>query len=254
MNEQGLLIDQICQNFQNENGTHTEALDHISLHIRSGEIVSLLGPSGSGKSSLLNIIAGFDEPVSGEVRLDGEKVTAPSAQRCVVFQTPALFEWLTARENVAFGLKRRGAAPGRQKKEADEMLRLVGLQGSEDKYPHELSGGMQQRVALARAFVLHPRLLLMDEPFAALDAQLRCQMQDLLLHLWESRKQTILFVTHDVEEAIRISHRIVVLERSPGRIREEFTVPFPMSSRAGLLGDSAFQALRKQIQEFMFTL
>ena len=134
------------------------------------------------------------------------------------------------------------------------MLRLVGLQGSEDKYPHELSGGMQQRVALARAFVLHPRLLLMDEPFAALDAQLRCQMQDLLLHLWESRKQTILFVTHDVEEAIRISHRIVVLERSPGRIREEFTVPFPMSFRVGLLGDSAFQALRKQIQEFMFTL
>lgn len=254
MSEQGLSVSEVCQTFRNENGTHTEALDNICLTIRPGEIVSLLGPSGSGKSSLLNIIAGFDAPVSGEVRLDGERITGPSAQRCVVFQTPALFEWLTARENVTFGLKRRRVPPARRREEAGEMLRLVGLDGFEDSYPHELSGGMQQRVALARAFVLHPRLLLMDEPFAALDAQLRYLMQSLLLKLWKKRGQTILFVTHDVEEAVRISHRIVIFERRPGRIREELTVPFPMERRGELLGEPGFQALREQIQRLMFTL
>lgn len=142
MSEQGLSVSEVCQTFRNENGTHTEALDNICLTIRPGEIVSLLGPSGSGKSSLLNIIAGFDAPVSGEVRLDGERITGPSAQRCVVFQTPALFEWLTARENVTFGLKRSRVPPARRREEAGEMLRLVGLDGFEDSYPHELSGGM----------------------------------------------------------------------------------------------------------------
>lgn len=254
MNDPGLVIDRICQKFQNENGTCTEALDHISLEIGQGEIVSLLGPSGSGKSSLLNIIAGFDAPLSGEVLLGKDRITEPSAQRCVVFQTPALFEWLTARENVEFGLKRRRVPAASRRKEAGEMLRLVGLEGFEDNYPHELSGGMQQRVALARAFVLHPALLLMDEPFAALDAQLRYQMQALLLSLWQKRGQTILFVTHDVEEAIRISNRIVILERRPGRIREEITVPFPMTSREDLLSSPKFQELRTRVQELMFTL
>lgn len=254
MDDRGLVIDRICQKFQNENGTCTEALDNISLQIRQGEIVSLLGPSGSGKSSLLNIIAGFDAPVSGNVLLDKELITEPSAQRCVVFQTPALFEWLTARDNVEFGLKRRRVPAANRRNEAGEMLRLVGLEGFEDNYPHELSGGMQQRVALARAFVLHQGLLLMDEPFAALDAQLRSQMQSLLLHLWEKRRQTILFVTHDVEEAIRISHRVVILERRPGRIREEIEVPFSMDQREDLLGNPNFQELRTQIQQLIFTL
>lgn len=254
MSGTGLVVDRVCQTFQNQNGTRTEALDHISLKVRPGEIVSLLGPSGSGKSSLLNVIAGFEPPVSGEVRLDGEKIAGPSDRRCVVFQTPALFEWLTARGNVEFGLKRRGIPPGQRRREAGEMLGLVGLGGFEDSYPHELSGGMQQRVALARAFVLQPRLLLMDEPFAALDAQLRWQMQELLLSLWAQRGQTILFVTHDVEEAIRISHRIVVFERRPGRVREEIPVPFPMDRRGGLLGERGFQDLRERVQGLMFTL
>lgn len=252
MNE-GLVIRDLCQRFRAESGAEVQALDRVSLDVAPGEIAALVGPSGCGKSTLLNIIAGFETPESGTARFDGRSVVgAPSAERCVVFQSPALFGWLNVRQNVTYGLKRSGMGRQERRAAAQDMLERVGLAGFERHYPYELSGGMQQRVALARAFVLRPRILLMDEPFAALDAQKREQMQALLRGLWEQMGQTILFVTHDIAEAIAVAHRIVVLTARPGRVRQVLSVPCPLAERAAFVQTPEFLALRRRVQAALF--
>ena len=252
MNE-GLVIRDLCQRFRAESGAEVQALDRVSLDVAPGEIAALIGPSGCGKSTLLNIIAGFETPESGTARFDGRSVVgAPSAERCVVFQSPALFGWLNVRQNVTYGLKRSGMGRQERRAAAQDMLERVGLTGFERHYPYDLSGGMQQRVALARAFVLRPRILLMDEPFAALDAQLREQMQALLRGLWAQLGQTILFVTHDIAEAAAVAHRIIVLTARPGRVQQEFTVPCPLAERAAFMQTPECLRLRRQVQAALF--
>ena len=205
--------------FLNAKGEDTVALDRVNLEIQPGEMVSLLGPSGCGKSTLLRIIAGLDRPDQGEVYLDDGLVSGPHHSRGLVFQDPTLFPWLTVEGNVSFALKARGIVKERGG-EVDEYLRLVGLEGFKNAYPHQLSGGMAQRVALARALVNHPKVLLLDEPLGALDAFTRMQMQDEILRIWEDRGTTMVFVTHDVDEAIYMSDRIIVMTPRPGKIQE----------------------------------
>jgi len=197
--------------------TRLQALSNISLSIAAGELVSLIGPSGCGKSTLLRLIAGLDFADSGEVLIGSERINEPGAERGLVFQDPNLFPWLTVRRNIEAGLVARGVL--REKRnEVDEFMRLVGLEAFGDAYPHHLSGGMAQRVALARALINHPKVLLLDEPLGALDAFTRMRMQDEVLRLWQTRRTTILFVTHDIDEAIYMSDRIMIMTQPPGRI------------------------------------
>ena len=197
--------------------TRRQALSNISLSIAAGELVSLIGPSGCGKSTLLRLIAGLDSADSGEVLIGSEPISEPGAERGLVFQDPNLFPWLTVRRNIEAGLVARGVL--REKRnEVDEFMRLVGLEAFGDAYPHHLSGGMAQRVSLARALINHPKVLLLDEPLGALDAFTRMRMQDEVLRLWQTRRTTMLFVTHDIDEAIYMSDRIMIMTQPPGRI------------------------------------
>lgn len=227
----------------------TQALASVDLCVEPGEFICLLGPSGCGKSTLLHIVAGFITPDAGEVRVDGTAKTGPGADRCMLFQAPTLFPWLTTIDNVLFGLRARGAVTADSRRQADELLDLVGLGSFGDHYPHQLSGGMRHRAALARALINRPRVLLMDEPFAALDAITREAMQNFLLGLWERERTTILFVTHDVEEAALLSDRVCVMSGRPGRIiaTEDITLGRP---RDEVLRDTAeFVALRRKLRE-----
>ena len=204
-------------------GTSLLALGGISFSIGAGELVSLVGPSGCGKSTLLRLIAGLDVPDSGELLVGNEKIVEPNAERGLVFQDPNLFPWLTVRHNIEAGLAARGVL--REKRnEVDEFMRLVGLQAFANAYPHHLSGGMAQRVALARALINHPKVLLLDEPLGALDAFTRMRMQDEVLRLWENRRTTMLLVTHDIDEAIYMSHRLLIMTPAPGRIDREIHI------------------------------
>ncbi len=220
------------------------ALDHVDLAVTEREIVAVIGPSGCGKTTVLNLIAGFDVPTAGEALLDGARVHRPGPDRSVVFQSPALFGWLTVFDNVVFGPRHRGEPAAGYVPRAEELLRAVGLAGWERHYPYQLSGGMRQRVQLARALVNRPAVLLMDEPFGALDAQTRARMQELLLEIWGRYHPTILFVTHDVEEAILLSHRVYVMTRAPGRIKSTFAVPFGAPRSLDVLGTAEFAALK----------
>jgi NitT/TauT family transport system ATP-binding protein len=207
------------------NRNDTLALDDISLEIREGEFVCVVGPSGCGKSTLLNLVAGFDRPTSGEIRSGGTPVSAPGPDRIVVFQEAALFPWMNVRANVEFGLKLAGAGRHERHETASRYLRLVGLERFERAYVHELSGGMKQRVQLARSLAVQPRILLMDEPFAALDAQTRDQLQDEVQRIWAETGTTILFITHNVREAVLLADRVIVMSASPGRIKREIPIP-----------------------------
>jgi ABC-type nitrate/sulfonate/bicarbonate transport system ATPase subunit len=198
------------------------AVDNVSLTLAAGELSSLVGPSGCGKSTLLRLIAGLDSPDSGELMVGAELITAPNAERGLVFQDPNLFPWLTVRRNIEAGLVARHVLQ-EKRHEVEEFMRLVGLEGFADAYPHHLSGGMAQRVALARALINHPKVLLLDEPLGALDAFTRMRMQDEVLRLWQARRTTMLLVTHDIDEAIYMSDRIVIMTQRPGRI--ERTIP-----------------------------
>jgi ABC-type nitrate/sulfonate/bicarbonate transport system ATPase subunit len=202
-------------------------LDGIDLAIQDNEFVTLVGRSGCGKTTLLNVIAGLVAPSAGEVRVDGRPVAGPGGGKGMVFQQHALFPWLTALGNIEFGCKSRGVPRGERRAIAEQLIDLVGLRGAEGKYPIELSGGMQQRVAIARALALDPEILLMDEPFGALDELTRIEMQDELLRVWSSRKKTVVFVTHSIWEALVLSDRVVVLGGRPGRIRLALPVPVP---------------------------
>ena len=206
-------------------GAHVTAVHDVSLEVQQGEFVSIVGPSGCGKTTILNMIAGFIPPSSGQILLDGRAVSGPGPDRGVVFQSFALFPWKTVLENVAFGPRMRGLPRAECEKTAREFLGLVGLAHAEGRYPAELSGGMQQRVGVARALANNPELLLMDEPFASVDAQTRMTLQEELTRIWQERKPTILFITHDVEEAVFLANRVVVL--SKGRVLAELAVPLP---------------------------
>ncbi len=204
----------------------TVAVENVSLTIHDGEFVTIVGASGCGKTTLLNMIAGFENPSFGDVLLNEKPIQGPGRERAVVFQKPTLYPWLTVRKNVALGLtlRKRSAVDWSL---VDDFVQKVGLEKFAKHHPHELSGGMQQRVAIARALITHPDILLMDEPFGALDAQTRTEMQSFLLDLWQSLQSTVLFVTHDVEEAILLSDRVVVMSPHPGRIVEDIPVMIP---------------------------
>ena len=220
------------------------ALDDVSLTVEDGSFLTILGASGCGKSTLLNLVAGLDHPSSGRILLDGQSVTGPGPDRVVVFQKAGLYPWLSLRDNIAFGLKMRGGKTPWS--EVDRVIDLIGLKGFESHRPYELSGGMQQRVAIARALVMHPRVLLMDEPFGALDAQTRETMQDFLIELWERIGATVIFVTHDIDEAIMLGSRLVVMSARPGRISLDETVPLARPRNWDMTTSPEFLALKRQ--------
>ena len=202
----------------------TVALEPIELGVEDNDFIAILGPSGCGKSTLLRIVAGLDRPTAGRVRLDGQPVTGPGRDRGMVFQSYTLFPWLTVRENICFGLREQGMPRGEQERLAASFVERVGLRGFEDHYPTMLSGGMQQRTALARSLANDPKILLLDEPFGALDNQTRVLMQELLLGIWEADRKTVLFVTHDIDEAIFMANRVVVMTARPGRLKCEVAI------------------------------
>jgi len=225
----------------------THALDNVSLDVAAGELVSIVGPSGCGKSTLLRLIAGLDTPAAGELWVGEEQIVGPSAQRGLVFQDPNLFPWHTVRRNIEAGLVARGVL--REKRhEVDEFMRLVGLESFANAYPHHLSGGMAQRVALARALINHPKVLLLDEPLGALDAFTRMRMQDEVLRLWEGRGTTMVFITHDIDEAIYMSDRIVIMTPRPGRIERIINVTL---DRPRERSSQEFLQLRGEILEYL---
>ncbi len=225
----------------------TQALDAISLPVAAGELVSIVGPSGCGKSTLLRLLAGLDMPNSGELWIGSEPITEPSAERGLVFQDPNLFPWLTVRRNIEAGLVARHLLH-EKRSEVDEFMRLVGLEAFANAYPHHLSGGMAQRVALARALINHPKVLLLDEPLGALDAFTRMRLQDEVLRLWEARGTTMLLVTHDIDEAIYMSDRIVIMTPRPGRIERTIAVDL---DRPRQRNSPEFLALRGDILELL---
>jgi ABC-type nitrate/sulfonate/bicarbonate transport system ATPase subunit len=227
--------------------TRRLALDAVSVSLAAGELVSLVGPSGCGKSTLLRLIAGLDSPDSGELLIGSEPITGPNAERGLVFQDPNLFPWLTVRRNIQAGLVARGVLH-EKRDEVDEFMRLVGLDGFANAYPHHLSGGMAQRVALARALINHPRVLLLDEPLGALDAFTRMRMQDEVLRLWQARRTTMLLVTHDIDEAIYMSDRILIMTQRPGRI--DRTIPIDLE-RPRDRSSGEFLQLRGEILELL---
>lgn len=218
-----LQVRGVCRQFETVEGKPLPVLDGFSLDVEAGAMVALIGPSGCGKSTLLRLIAGLDRPDEGEVRVGGQPIDGPSADRGLMFQDPNLFPWLTVRRNVQAGLVARGLLRKRRR-EVAEYLRLVGLEPFAEHYPHQLSGGMAQRVALARALINHPRVLLLDEPLGALDQLTRMRMQEEVLRLWQSRQTTMLLVTHDIDEAIVMSDRIVVVSPAPGRVSQVLEV------------------------------
>jgi len=243
-----LIVDDIRKSYEGQ-GESTLALDGVSFTVRHNEFCALLGHSGCGKTTLLNLIAGFERPSAGRITLEGVPVGRPGRERAVVFQDYALFPWLTVAGNITFGLETQGGLSAAQRQRiAAEHIRLVGLEGFESRYPHQLSGGMRQRVAIARALATDPQLLLLDEPFAALDAQNRHQMQDELARIWSQETKTMVLVTHSIEEAIKLADRIIVLSRRPGRVKENIEVDLPRPRRED---DPAFVALRRHIRELL---
>ncbi len=222
----GLIIDNISMRFDLPNGKAVQALQNVSIDLKQGELLSVLGPSGCGKTTLLNILAGFLAPTSGQILLGGKAVTGPSAERGMVFQQGALFEWMNVRENVDFGPRMKGMPKAERDQISDHLLEVVGLQDFKDKAVYELSGGMQQRVALARCLANDPKVILMDEPLGALDALTREKMQGLVLKLWKETGKTVVLITHSVEEALLLGERLVVMAPRPGRIFKEYSLPF----------------------------
>jgi NitT/TauT family transport system ATP-binding protein len=223
------------------------ALENIDLHVASSEFAAILGPSGCGKSTLLNMVAGFDRPTGGSVRVAGEEILAPSPGRAVVFQEPALFPWLTVFDNVVFGPKTQGRPSAEYRAHAAQIIEQVGLRGFEASYPAELSGGMRQRVGIARVLIMRPEVLLMDEPFGSLDAQTRSLMQELLLEVWERHHQTVLFVTHDIEEALLLADRVCVMTARPGRIKKSIAVGIPRPRSIEVTTTPEFNAQRREV-------
>ena len=245
-----LVIDRVGRVFPGvRGGAPTEALQPTSLVVADNDFITILGPSGCGKSTLLRIVAGLDVPTTGSVLLDGAQVSGPGPDRGMVFQSYTLFPWLTVRENVCFGLREKRIPEAQQVGIANRWLERVGLTGFEHHFPKMLSGGMQQRTAIARALANEPKILLLDEPFGALDNQTRSLMQELLLSIWESERKTVLFVTHDIEEAIFMASRVVVMSARPGRVKAEVPVPIPHPRHYTVKTSPEFSALKARLTE-----
>ena len=243
-------IDHVTRLFDDpKRGSAVKALDDVSVHVARNEFLCLLGPSGCGKSTLLNLIAGFDMPSSGSVRVGGQTITAPGADRGVVFQQPTLMPWLTVWENVAFHLTMQGVGKEIRRKKAQHYIEMVNLKGFENHYPSELSGGMNQRVGIARALLMNPEVILMDEPFGALDNQTRVLMQELLLGIWEAEQKTVLFVTHDIDEAIFMANRVAVFSARPGRIKADIPVNLPHPRHYTVKTSPEFMELKARLTE-----
>jgi NitT/TauT family transport system ATP-binding protein len=224
------------------------ALSSISLDVAEGEFVTIIGPSGCGKSTLLYILAGFISADSGSIRVDDKEITGPGIDRGVVFQEYALFPWLTVIQNICYGLEMTGMQRTAREQVAHRLIRTIGLEGFENRFPRELSGGMRQRVAIARTLAYDPKILLLDEPFGALDSQTRETMQDELLRLWLAQRKTVVMVTHDVDEAVYLSERVLVMSKRPGRIVREFRVALDRSgSREQTVLSDAFIHLRNEV-------
>ncbi len=237
--------------YTTNDGNSVVAVDGMTMNVKRGEFVCLLGPSGCGKSTTLMAMAGLLKPTSGTVSIAGRPVTGPGPDRAVVFQEFALMPWLTVLDNVCFGMRMRGVPSGERQARAREYIKLVGLTGFENAYPHQLSGGMRQRVGIARALAVQPEIILMDEPFGALDAQTREIMGVELLQIWERDRKTVLFVTHGIDEAIYLADRVVVMAARPGRIREEITIDIPRPRAHSIHESSKFIELRRYIWELL---
>jgi len=246
-----LTLDRLAMRFRTRRGETITALDGISFEVRDREFAVLVGTSGCGKSTILRLVAGLIPPSEGGVLLDGRPISGPGADRGMVFQTYTLFPWLTVQQNVEFGPRLRGVAATERAELARRYLGRVGLRGFERVYPKELSGGMMQRVAIARALANDPAVLLMDEPFGALDAQTRALMGELLLRVWDEAAKTVLFVTHDIEEALFLGDRVFVMTARPGRIREEIQVPLPRPRTVDLLTSETFVRLKRHVMELI---
>jgi NitT/TauT family transport system ATP-binding protein len=249
-----IQVRKVGKTFEDVTGTTggpVEAIRAVDFEVGRGEFVSVVGPSGCGKTTLLDIIGGLDRPTSGEVFLDGERVEGPHPKMTMVFQVPSVFPWRTAQANVEFGLELCRVSPRIRRQRARQALHLVGLQGFEDKYPSQLSGGMNQRLAIARALALDPEVLLMDEPFGALDEQTRFLMGLELLRIWEATGKTILFITHSIAEAIQLSDRVLVLSARPSVVREEVRIDLPRPRTIDTLTIPAFQAIEHHIWDIL---
>ena len=230
-------------------GPPTRALEPIDLAVGDNDFVTILGPSGCGKSTLLRLVAGLDGPTAGRIVLDGRPIAAPGPDRGMVFQSYTLFPWLTIADNIAFGLREKGVPAATRARIVTEWLERVGLTGFAQHYPKQLSGGMQQRTAIARALANEPAILLLDEPFGALDNQTRALMQELLLGIWEREQKTVLFVTHDIEEAIFLASRVVVMTARPGRIKAEVAIDLPHPRHYTIKTSPEFSALKARLTE-----
>jgi NitT/TauT family transport system ATP-binding protein len=225
------------------------ALEPITLDVADNDFITILGPSGCGKSTLLRIVAGLTPPSAGEVRLDGQAVTRPGPDRGMVFQSYTLFPWLSVRDNICFGMREKRMPAVQQRERADYFIDRVGLRGFEDHYPKMLSGGMQQRTALARALANDPKILLLDEPFGALDNQTRALMQELLLGIWEADRKTVLFVTHDIDESIFLANRVVVMSARPGHIKCDLAIDLPHPRQYTIKTTPEFAAYKARLTE-----
>lgn len=243
------ISDASREYYLKEKGKMT-ALHKVNLEIEEGEFICLLGPSGCGKSTLLNMIAGFDRPTSGSVKIHGEVVTKPSENRITIFQNYGLLPWRNVLRNVELGLEAKNISKKERRQIAEEYIELVGLSAYKHHHPAQLSGGMQQRVALARALAVDPEILLMDEPFGALDAMTRMSMQDEIERLWQEKKKTIIFVTHDIEEAVFLADRIVIMTPSPGRIKSIIKVP--LARKRDRTGNDFIKIRDRVFEEFGF--
>ena len=242
-------IQAVSRVFETAKGQRTQALQPVDFEVRDNDFVTILGPSGCGKSTLLRIVAGLDHATSGRVLLDGVPVEGPGADRGMVFQSYTLFPWLTIEQNIRFGLRERGMPEAQQKERAAYFIAKVGLRGFEQHFPKQLSGGMQQRTAIARALANDPKILLMDEPFGALDNQTRVLMQELLLGIWEAERKTVLFVTHDIDEAIFMANRVAVFSARPGRIKTELAVDLPHPRHYTIKTSPEFMDLKARLTE-----
>lgn len=228
-----------------------EAVKDVSVTVQPGEFVSLIGPSGCGKSTMLSIVAGFSRPTRGQATLDGKVIDKPSSERGVVFQQYSLFPWLTVRKNVEFGLRMAGVPRSKREADARTLLGLAGLLAFENHYPDQLSGGMKQRIGIVRALATSPQVLLMDEPFGALDTQTRSVMQEILTNMWQQFRISVLFITHDIEESVFLSDRIYVMTARPGRIKAEIKVPLPRPRTAEMTRTKAFQDQVQQLKDLI---
>jgi NitT/TauT family transport system ATP-binding protein len=249
-----IVVDNVALDYENpETGEHHRAVEHLNLDVAADEFLCVLGPSGCGKSTLLSAIAGFLRPSEGSISLDGKPVAGPGAERGVVFQEYALLPWMTVLDNAALGLKLRGMPKKQRYEEARRVLAIANLHGVEDKYPHELSGGMKQRVAVARTLANEPEVMLMDEPFAAVDAQTRMVLQEELVRISITSRRTVIFITHSVEEAIFLGDRVAVLTPGPGRVRSIVPIAFPRDDRtwSAVNAHAEFARLREKILDLV---